>query len=123
MAQNGVGAVVERLKGWHDTAPTDQTRGAESSLADSSLGSWVLELCLGKEIAGACKVLEKILIIESTESSSFCKNSFGKTIGAQKLPQPGKDQCLPSAVHGVRGVQRVAPWTMLLQRHLREAHP
>jgi hypothetical protein len=84
MAQNGVGAVVERLKGWNDSAPTDQTRGVESSSADSSLGSWVLELCLGKEIAGACQVLEKILIIESTESSSFGKNSFGNTIGVPK---------------------------------------
>jgi hypothetical protein len=52
-AQNRVGAVVERLKGWDDAAPT-QMRGAESS----SLGRSVLELCLGKEGAETCKVLE-----------------------------------------------------------------
>ncbi len=27
MAQNGVGAVVERLKGWNDTAPTTRRGG------------------------------------------------------------------------------------------------
>ncbi len=61
----------------------------ESRSAGSSLGSWVLQLCLGKEVAGTCKVLEKFLIIESTESSSFFKNSFGNTIGAPKTASAG----------------------------------
>ncbi len=39
MAQNGVGAVIELLKGWNDAAMTDPDEGAESSLAGSSLGS------------------------------------------------------------------------------------
>jgi hypothetical protein len=43
-------------------------------LAGSLLGSWTLELCLGKEEAGASKVFEKFLIMESTEISSVCKN-------------------------------------------------
>jgi hypothetical protein len=38
-------------------------------LVSSLAGSSVLELCLGKEEARICKILEKILIIESTESS------------------------------------------------------
>ncbi len=84
--QNRVGAVVERMKGWNDAAPTTQTRGAESSLA----GRLVLELCLGKEEAGTCKVLEKNLIIESTESSSFCNSSFGNTIWALKTTSAGE---------------------------------
>jgi hypothetical protein len=67
-----------------------QTRGAENSSAGSLLGSWVLELCLGKEEAGTCKVLEKFLTIESTESLSFCKNSFGNTIGAPKTASAGE---------------------------------
>jgi hypothetical protein len=61
-----------------------QTEGAKSSSAGSSLGRLVLELCLGKEGAKTCKVLEKILIIESTENSSFAKIQFGH----QKLLQP-----------------------------------
>jgi hypothetical protein len=51
-----------------------QTRGEERSSAGSSLGSWVLELCLDKETAGTSKVFEKFLIRESIEISSFCKN-------------------------------------------------
>jgi hypothetical protein len=50
-------------------------RGAERRLPGSSSGSWALELCLGKETAGTCKVFEKILIIASTGISSFCTNS------------------------------------------------
>jgi hypothetical protein len=48
-------------------------RGAERSSAGSSLASWTLVLCLGREKAGTSKVLEKILTIESTAISSFCK--------------------------------------------------
>jgi hypothetical protein len=100
VAQDRIGPVVVQLKGWNLAAlMVSQTRGAESSSAGTSLGRSVLELCLGKEGAEICKVLENILTMVSTESSSFCKNSFGKTICApKKLPQPGKDQCLLSAV-------------------------
>jgi hypothetical protein len=80
-AQNGLGAIVERLKGWDDAAPM---RGAERSSTGSSMGSLALELCLGKETAGTCKVLEKFLIIASTDISSFCKNLLGNTMGAPK---------------------------------------
>jgi hypothetical protein len=38
-----------------------QTKWAESSSTGSLLGSWVLELCLGREKAGASKVFEKIV--------------------------------------------------------------
>jgi hypothetical protein len=43
-------------------------------LAGSLLVSLGLELWLGKETAGISKVLEKSLLIESAEISSFCKN-------------------------------------------------
>jgi hypothetical protein len=42
-------------------------RGVERSSPGSSLGSWVLELCLGKETAVTCKVFEKFLIIASAQ--------------------------------------------------------
>jgi hypothetical protein len=67
-----------------------QTRGAERSSAGSSLGSWVLKLCLGKETAGACKVLEKILIMESIEISWLCKNLLSNTMGAPKTTSAGE---------------------------------
>jgi hypothetical protein len=85
-AQDGVGAVVERLKGWDDAAPTDQDEG----VGRRSPGSWVLELCLGKETAGTCKVFDKILIIASTDIASFCKNSLGNTMGAPKTASAGE---------------------------------
>jgi hypothetical protein len=72
--QNREGAIVERLKGWNKAARRAQTRGAENSSAGSSYGRSVPELCLGKEGAETCKVLEKCLTMVSTESSSFCKN-------------------------------------------------
>jgi hypothetical protein len=36
------------------------------------------------------QILEKILRIEATESSSFCKNSFGNTIEAPKTASAGE---------------------------------
>jgi hypothetical protein len=65
-------------------------RGAERRSPGSSSGSWVLELCLGKETAGTCKVFEKFLIIASTGISSFCKNSLGNTMGALKTASAGE---------------------------------
>jgi hypothetical protein len=79
-----MGAVVERLMGWNQAAPTDPDEGVENSSAGSSLGRSVLELRLGKEGAETCKVLENLLTMVSTENSSICKNSFGKTICATK---------------------------------------
>jgi hypothetical protein len=72
-----------------------QTRGAEKSSAGSSLGSWRLELCLGRKETGTSKVVEQFLIIESTEMSSFCKNSLGNTIGVPKTALVG-ERPLPS---------------------------
>jgi hypothetical protein len=77
MAQNGIGAVVEQLKGWNDATPTDPDEGAESS----SLGRLVLELCLGKEGAETCKVLEKFLIKASIESYHFAKINLVRQFG------------------------------------------
>ncbi len=50
-AENGTGAVIERLERWDDATTTDSDGGAERSLAGSLLGSWALELCLGSYIA------------------------------------------------------------------------
>jgi hypothetical protein len=55
-AQDGVGAIVERLKGWDDAVRRTQMRGAEMGSPGSSSGSWALELFLGKGTAGTCKV-------------------------------------------------------------------
>ncbi len=46
-AQDCIGAITERLKGWNQAAPTDPDEGAESSSAGSFLGKSVLEFCLG----------------------------------------------------------------------------
>jgi hypothetical protein len=57
-AQDRVGAVVEWLKGWNQVAPMDPDEGGREQLADSSLGRSVVEMCLGKEGAETCRVLE-----------------------------------------------------------------
>jgi hypothetical protein len=73
-AQDGVGAVVARLKGWDDTALTDPDEGDGEDVA----WGWLVRQ-LGARIvprqrtAGTCKVFKKILIIASTDISSFCK--------------------------------------------------
>ncbi len=84
--QDRIGAVVDVAEGVEPGRPDGPRRGgAESSSVGSSLGrSVLLELCLGKEGAETCKVLETFLTMVSTESSSFCKKSFGKTICAPK---------------------------------------
>jgi hypothetical protein len=90
MAQNGVGAVVERLERWDHAATTDPDGEGREELGWQLAGQLMLELRLGKEEAGASKVFEKFLIIESTEISSVCKNSLGNTIGAPKTASAGE---------------------------------
>jgi hypothetical protein len=53
MGQNGVGAFVEWLERWDHAATTDPDEGGGEELG------WTLELCLGKEEAGASKVFDK----------------------------------------------------------------
>ncbi len=60
-AEDGIGAVVERVEGGTMLPRRTQTRRALWRSAGSSLSSWWLELFLGKENAGASKdYLEKV---------------------------------------------------------------
>ncbi len=59
-AQDCVGGVVERLKGWNQAASTDPDKGGGEQLGWQLAGQVVLELCPGKEGAETCKVLEKV---------------------------------------------------------------
>jgi hypothetical protein len=77
-----------------------------SRSSGSSLGSFRLKLCLGKEKAGASKRLKKFFEIVSTGFHVLSKIHVAKQLEHQKLPQPGKDQCLPSAMHGGQGVPK-----------------
>jgi hypothetical protein len=67
-----------------------QRRGTERRSAGSSLGTWMLELCLRKEENGKSKVFENFLIMESTEISSSCKNSLDNTIGVPEIASAGE---------------------------------
>ncbi len=68
---------------------------------------------------------------EGAESTTQNQHKFRRLIQIhlatqleyQKLPQPGKDQCLPSVVRGGQGVQRVTPRTKSPRRRVRVAHP
>jgi hypothetical protein len=121
--QNGVGAIIERLKGWDDTAPTDPDEGGREK------PSWQLARQLGARIVPGqrnsrkMQVFEKFLIIASTDVSLFCKNLLGNTRKRHKMLQPGKDQCLSSDVLGVRGAQKVTLRTKLLRRRMRKGCP
>jgi hypothetical protein len=64
---------------------TDPDKGSEKELGWQLAVQLVLEFCLGKETAGTSEVFEKCLLIESTEISSFCKNSLGNTMEAPKI--------------------------------------
>jgi hypothetical protein len=79
----------------------NQKKGARSSLSGSSAGSWVLELCLGKEKAGPSKVFLKIFgQFHQQKIHLLAKICWAGQLEYQKLHQLGKEQCLPSAVHG-----------------------
>jgi hypothetical protein len=65
-------------------------KGVRSSSSGSSAGSWVLELCLSKEKAGASKFFKIFLTIASTENSSPCKISLERTIGVPKTASAGE---------------------------------
>jgi hypothetical protein len=52
-AQNGIGAIVERLERWDDAAMMDPDEGGREGLSWQLAGQ---ELCLGKEKAGTSKV-------------------------------------------------------------------
>jgi hypothetical protein len=58
-AEDGVGAVIERIERGTMQLLWTQTRQALRILARSSLVSWRLKLCLGKEKAGALKDKKK----------------------------------------------------------------
>jgi hypothetical protein len=61
-AQNRVGAVVERLKGGNDAAPTDPDKGGSEQLG-WQLGSRIVPR---QRRSWNMQILEKILVIEST---------------------------------------------------------
>jgi hypothetical protein len=55
LAEDGIDAIVERVEKGDDTAVPDPTRRALRKSARSSLSSWQLALCLGKENTGVSK--------------------------------------------------------------------
>jgi hypothetical protein len=69
MAQDHVGTVIERLKGWNDAAPTDPDEGGGEQLR------WQLARQVSARIVPRqgrsrnMQGLEKFLIIASTENS------------------------------------------------------
>jgi hypothetical protein len=77
MTHDGVGVVERR----DEAAACNQQHSSASSAS-----IWELELCLGKEKAGASKAFLKFLTIESTENLSPCKYSWEGQLECQKLP-------------------------------------
>jgi hypothetical protein len=63
-------------------------------------------LCLGKENAGASKDFFKKFEIVSTDISSPCKNSFGKTIGAPKTAS-ARERPVSRSTQGISSAQVV----------------
>jgi hypothetical protein len=73
-AEDGVGSVVERIERGTMQLLRTQTRQALRILARSSLVSWRLKLCLGKEKAGAFKDLKKKLKLCQQKFHLLAKN-------------------------------------------------
>ncbi len=61
-----------------------QMRGGVEELSRQLAEQLDARIVPRQEEAATSKVFEKILILESTESSSFCKNLLGNTIAAPK---------------------------------------
>ncbi len=104
--QDGVGTVERR----DNTATTQPDKGGAQQLI------WQLGRQLGTGIVPWQRKSRsiqifflKFLTIESTETHLLAKIHWAGQLECQKLPQPGKDQCLRSAVHGGRGVHKVTP--------------
>jgi hypothetical protein len=100
-----------------------QTRRALRRSAGSSLGSCWLELCMGKENTGASKDLTKNLKWCQQKFHLLAKIHLGIQLDHQRLPQPGKTQCLPLAVHGGRGVPKGSPRPTWLRQWEHGVHP
>ncbi len=64
-AQDGVGAVVERLKGWDDAAPTDPDEGGGEELA------WQLARQLGARIVPGQRNSRNMLICQKKFDNSI----------------------------------------------------
>jgi hypothetical protein len=60
LAEDGVGAIIERVERGDHAATIDPDEAALRKSARSSLSSWRLKFCLGEEKAGASKDLYKI---------------------------------------------------------------
>ncbi len=82
--QNRVGAVIERLNGWDHAAPTDPGEGGGEQLGWQLAGQVIARIVPRQRRSRNTQIWNKNLTIVSTESSSFCKNSFVKTIWAPK---------------------------------------
>jgi hypothetical protein len=89
-AQNGVGAVIEWLERWEDAATTDPDEGGREELGWQLAGQLGARIVPRQRNSRTSKVVEKFVIIESTEISSFCKNLLGNTIGAPKTASAGE---------------------------------
>jgi hypothetical protein len=74
--QNGVGAIVERLEKGNDAATMDPDGGGEEEFCWKLAGQLGARIVPRQGKSRNIQVFEKFLIIESTEISSPCKNSF-----------------------------------------------
>ncbi len=88
---SGVGAVVGAVERQDDVATTQPDEGGAQQLG-RQLDTGIVP---GQGKRGASKVFKNILKISSTE-----KIRWAGQFEYQKLPQLGKDQCIPLAVHG-----------------------
>jgi hypothetical protein len=61
VAQNGVGAIIERLKGWNDAAPTDPDEGGREQLSWQLAGQVSTRIVpsqrRSRNMQGFCKIL------------------------------------------------------------------
>ncbi len=79
-AQQWVGAFIGPLQERDNSTTTHPDAGGTHEVRWELVGQLLAKLCLlGRENAGVSLIFENLLTVWSTENSSTCKNSFGKT--------------------------------------------
>jgi hypothetical protein len=90
-AQDSIGAIVGVLEREDDAASAQPEKGGVEEVGLQLLRQQVTQIMLAKKRKSrSIKVFQKIFEMLSTEISSPCKNSFGKTIGVPKTASAGE---------------------------------
>jgi hypothetical protein len=124
------GVREKRFQGGFLAAPAEMVKkpAGEARLVATGLPRW---MAAGVAVAPRQRksrsiqrfFYSKCLKLSQQKFHLLAKIRLAKQTEHQKLAQPGKGQCLPSAVHGGQGVPKESPRPKWLQWCMHIAHP